>query len=82
MGGGVMNRSFFYPAIIYPGRRPGMALFHEEQFGPSFQLARYRSGNRHEGIVNSQYRAAMSIFSMDDNLVAAVIDRLVTRWAV
>ncbi len=32
-GGGLKNRSFFYPAVVYPVNER-MRLYHEEQFGP------------------------------------------------
>jgi glyceraldehyde-3-phosphate dehydrogenase (NADP+) len=78
-GGGVMNRSFVYPAIIYPVDER-MRLFHEEQFGPLIPVAPFTDLETViEGIVNSQYGQQVSIFSMDDNLVAPLIDRLVTQ---
>ena len=32
-GGGTVNKTFFYPAVLYPVR-PEMKIYSEEQFGP------------------------------------------------
>ena len=78
-GGGETNRSFFYPAILYPVD-DGMRVFHEEQFGPLIPVVPFDNLQTViTGIVNSTYGQQVSIFSADDNLVAPLIDRLVTQ---
>lgn len=78
-GGGAMNQSFFYPAIIYPVHDQ-MRVFHEEQFGPLIPVVPFDDLETViTGIVNSNYGQQVSIFSTNDNIVAPLIDRLVTQ---
>ena len=78
-GGGVMNQSFCYPAIIYPVH-DRMRVFREEQFGPLIPVVPFDDLETViTGIVNSNYGQQVSIFSTDDNVVAPLIDRLVTQ---
>jgi glyceraldehyde-3-phosphate dehydrogenase (NADP+) len=78
-GGGEVDHSFFYPAILYPVD-DRMRVFHEEQFGPLIPVVPFNDLETViTGIVNSNYGQQVSIFSADENVVAPLIDRLVTQ---
>jgi glyceraldehyde-3-phosphate dehydrogenase (NADP+) len=78
-GGGAMNRSLFFPAILYPVD-DGMRLFHEEQFGPLIPVIPFDNlESVIASIVNSSYGQQVSIFSTNAEVVAPLIDRLVTQ---
>jgi glyceraldehyde-3-phosphate dehydrogenase (NADP+) len=78
-GGGAMNRSLFFPAILYPVDH-GMRLFHEEQFGPLIPVVPFDNlESVIASIVNSSYGQQVSIFSTNTEVVASLIDRLVTQ---
>ena len=57
-GGGMKNRSFFYPAVVYPVNEQ-MRLYHEEQFGPVIPVVPFDgSGNAHSVYYQLQLRPA------------------------
>jgi glyceraldehyde-3-phosphate dehydrogenase (NADP+) len=77
--GGVVNHSFFYPAILYPVDER-MRVYHEEQFGPVIPVVPFDDPEAViESIVDSQYGQQASIFSRDADIVARLVDRLVTQ---
>jgi glyceraldehyde-3-phosphate dehydrogenase (NADP+) len=78
-GGGARNNNFIFPAILYPVDG-GMRVFHEEQFGPLIPIVAFDDLETViTGIVNSTYGQQVSIFSNNADVVAQLIDRLVTQ---
>lgn len=77
--GGDTVESFVYPAIVYPVNRD-MKLYTEEQFGPVIPVVAF--DNLEEPIqylIESTHGQQVSIFSDDDEEVAALIDPLVNQ---
>jgi glyceraldehyde-3-phosphate dehydrogenase (NADP+) len=77
--GGIMEATLFRPAIVYPAHQ-GMRLWEEEQFGPVIPVAPF--DNIEEPIryiVDSNYGQQVSIFSCDENAIAALVDPLVNQ---
>lgn len=78
-GGGNVNATFFYPAVMYPVT-PAMRLYSEEQFGPVIPVVPYDSIETPiEYIVNSNYGQQVSIFGQDTDTIANLIDPLVNQ---
>jgi glyceraldehyde-3-phosphate dehydrogenase (NADP+) len=78
-GGGLSNRTFFYPALVYPVDT-SMRLFHEEQFGPVVPVAPFDSLDEPLGyIVDSPFGQQVSIFGNDPDRIAKLIDPLVNQ---
>jgi glyceraldehyde-3-phosphate dehydrogenase (NADP+) len=78
-GGGMVNATFFYPAVVYPVR-PGMRLYSEEQFGPVIPVVPYDDIETPiDYIVNSDYGQQVSVFGQDANTIANLIDPLVNQ---
>ena len=78
-GGGLQNRSFFYPAVVYPVNEQ-MRLYHEEQFGPVIPVVPFEDVETPiQYIINSNYGQQASIFSKDPDLIARLIDPLVNQ---
>lgn len=77
--GGRVNRSFFYPAVLYPVNAH-MHAYHEEQFGPVIPVASFtRLDTPIEYIVASHYGQQVSIFGSDADVIAKLIDPLVNQ---
>jgi glyceraldehyde-3-phosphate dehydrogenase (NADP+) len=78
-GGGLINRSFFYPAVVYPVHER-MRLYHEEQFGPVIPVVPFTDLETPVNyIINSNYGQQASIFSKDPEIIARLIDPLVNQ---
>jgi glyceraldehyde-3-phosphate dehydrogenase (NADP+) len=78
-GGGLQNRSFFYPAVVYPVNEQ-MRLYHEEQFGPVIPVVAFTDLETPiQYIINSNYGQQASIFSKDPDTIAQLIDPLVNQ---
>ncbi|MBF0253845.1 MAG: NADP-dependent glyceraldehyde-3-phosphate dehydrogenase [Candidatus Omnitrophica bacterium] len=78
-GGGVMDRTLFYPAVLYPVL-PGMRIYSEEQFGPVVPIARFvRIEEAVEYIMDSNYGQQASVFGKDPDKIAKLIDPLVNQ---
>ena len=78
-GGGLKNRSFFYPAVVYPVN-DRMRLYHEEQFGPVIPVVPFENLETPiQYIINSNYGQQASIFSQDPDIIAQLIDPLVNQ---
>ena len=78
-GGGVINRSFFYPALLYPVT-PEMRIYNEEQFGPVVPVVPFDDISEPiEYIVASNYGQQASIFGKDSDLLAQLLDALVNQ---
>lgn len=77
--GGLMNESFVYPAIVYPVNKD-MKLYEEEQFGPVIPVMPFDSLEETiEYLIESTHGQQVSIFSNDDQEIAALIDPLVNQ---
>lgn len=78
-GGGFINRSFFYPAVVYPVNEQ-MRLYHEEQFGPVIPVVSFTDLETPiQYIINSNYGQQASIFSQDPDIIARLVDPLVNQ---
>ncbi len=78
-GGGEVNGSFFYPALLYPVNER-MRLYHEEQFGPVVPVMPFDDIEipiRY--MVDSPYGQQVSLFGRDATSLAALIDPLVNQ---
>ncbi|RZK76771.1 MAG: NADP-dependent glyceraldehyde-3-phosphate dehydrogenase [Pedobacter sp.] len=77
--GGASVASFVYPAIVYPVNRD-MKLYEEEQFGPVIPVVPFEDVEETiEYLIESTHGQQVSIFSNDDDEVAALIDPLVNQ---
>jgi glyceraldehyde-3-phosphate dehydrogenase (NADP+) len=78
-GGGTINESFYYPAVLYPVNRK-MRLYTEEQFGPVVPIVPFDDIEEPiRYIVESNYGQQLSIFGKDDGVIAKLIDPLVNQ---
>lgn len=78
-GGGSVNATFFFPAVVYPVT-PAMRLYSEEQFGPVIPVVPYDDLEMPiDYIVNSNYGQQVSIFGRDTDAIAKLIDPLVNQ---
>lgn len=78
-GGGTANRTFMFPAIVYPVNEK-MRLFREEQFGPLVPVVPF--GDIEEPmnyVIQSNYGQQVSIFGSDPGAIASLIDPLVNQ---
>jgi glyceraldehyde-3-phosphate dehydrogenase (NADP+) len=77
--GGTTVASFVYPAIVYPVNKD-MKLYTEEQFGPVIPVVPFHDLEETiEYLIESTHGQQVSIFSNDDEEVAALIDPLVNQ---
>ncbi|MEE1944642.1 NADP-dependent glyceraldehyde-3-phosphate dehydrogenase [Pedobacter sp. KR3-3] len=77
--GGATNESFVYPAIVYPVTAE-MKLYTEEQFGPVVPVVPFDDLEETiQYLIESTHGQQVSIFSNDDQEVAALIDPLVNQ---
>jgi glyceraldehyde-3-phosphate dehydrogenase (NADP+) len=77
--GGTVQKTFFYPAILYPVKA-GMKVYTEEQFGPVIPVVPFddiQEPMRY--IVESNYGQQVSIFGRDPDAMARLIDPLVNQ---
>ncbi|MES2653180.1 MAG: NADP-dependent glyceraldehyde-3-phosphate dehydrogenase [Bacteroidota bacterium] len=77
--GGATNESFVFPAVVYPVNAK-MKLYTEEQFGPVVPVVPF--DDLEETItylIESTHGQQVSIFSNDDDEIAALIDPLVNQ---
>ncbi|ESA34621.1 aldehyde dehydrogenase [Leptolyngbya sp. Heron Island J] len=78
-GGGTVDGSIFYPAVLYPVT-PAMRLYSEEQFGPVIPVVPYDDIETPiDYIVNSDHGQQVSIFGQDTDAIADLIDPLVSQ---
>jgi len=78
-GGGLVNNSFFHPALLYPVNRQ-MRIFHEEQFGPVVPVVPFSAIQTPiQYVEESTYGQQVSIFGRDPDLLARLIDPLVNQ---
>lgn len=77
--GGLANRTFFFPAIVYPVKE-GMALYTEEQFGPVIGVAPFDNADEVvDYIVASDYGQQASVFGKDPRVIGPLVDVLVNQ---
>lgn len=77
--GGTVNRSFFYPAVLYPVNRK-MRVYSEEQFGPVIPVLSFEDIEAPiKYIVESDYGQQLSIFGTDPDVIADLVDPLVNQ---
>lgn len=77
--GGATNESFVFPAVVYPVNA-AMKLYTEEQFGPVVPVVPFDDLEETiEYLIESTHGQQVSIFSNDDQEVAALIDPLVNQ---
>jgi len=78
-GGGTVNGTFFYPAVLYPVD-DRMRLYREEQFGPVIPVVPFSDiATPVEYLVTSDYGQQVSIFGRDPARIATLIDPLVNQ---
>jgi len=79
--GGTVNKTFFYPALLYPVS-PEMRVYREEQFGPVIPVLSFNDIEEPiKYIVESNYGLQASIFGKDTSMIANLIDSLVNQVA-
>jgi glyceraldehyde-3-phosphate dehydrogenase (NADP+) len=77
--GGEANRTFFYPALLYPVN-PEMRIYREEQFGPVVAVAPFEDIETPvRYIIESSYGQQASIFGNDADTIANLVDVLVNQ---
>jgi acyl-CoA reductase-like NAD-dependent aldehyde dehydrogenase len=78
-GGGTRNRSFVYPALVYPVDK-SMKLYREEQFGPVVPVVAFdQIETPIEYLSESDHGQQVSIFGTDAQQIADLIDPLVNQ---
>ncbi len=79
VGGGMVNKTFFYPAVMYPVTSQ-MRLYREEQFGPVIPVIAFDDIEEPiQYIVDSDYGQQVSIFGQDASTIASLVDPLVNQ---
>ncbi len=77
--GGIVNDTFFYPAVLYPVNEK-MRVYTEEQFGPVVPIVPYKNM---EDVVNyivqSNFGQQLSIFGKDPKTIGHLIDELANQ---
>jgi glyceraldehyde-3-phosphate dehydrogenase (NADP+) len=77
--GGISNKTFFFPAVVYPVT-PEMRLYREEQFGPIVPIASFENPSEVlQYVIESNFGQQISIFGNDPALIADLIDPLSTQ---
>ncbi len=78
-GGGTVNRSFFYPAVLYPVR-PQARIYTEEQFGPVVPVVPFDDINAPiQYVYESRFGQQVSVFGTDPNVLSVLIDPMVNQ---
>jgi glyceraldehyde-3-phosphate dehydrogenase (NADP+) len=78
-GGGTIDRSLLYPALLYPCTT-AMRIAQIEQFGPVLPIVPYREASAVlDFITDSPYGQQASIFGSDPDAIAKLIDPLVNQ---
>jgi glyceraldehyde-3-phosphate dehydrogenase (NADP+) len=77
--GGTVNRTFYFPAVVYPVSRP-MALHSVEQFGPVVPVAPFDDVREVVAeIVASDFGQQASVFGRDPRVVGPLVDVLANQ---
>jgi len=78
-GGGSVDRTFLYPAVVYPVTSQ-MRLYSEEQFGPVIPVCTFEDIEEPmQYMIRSNYGQQVSIFGKDPEAIAKLIDPLVNQ---
>jgi len=78
-GGGRVNATFFYPAVVYPVNEQ-MRIYHEEQFGPVVPVIPFSDKETPiRYMVESCYGQQVSLFGRGTESMASLIDPLVNQ---
>lgn len=78
-GGGRVNRSCFFPAIL-SNVTEEMRVYKEEQFGPVVPVVRFQDAEEPlQYVIRSNYGQQASIFGRDPEQIARLIDTLVNQ---
>lgn len=78
-GGGTVNKTFFYPAVLYPVNSQ-MRVYREEQFGPVIPVVPFDDiAMPIQYICDSDYGQQVSIFGCDTDTIANLVDPLVNQ---
>jgi glyceraldehyde-3-phosphate dehydrogenase (NADP+) len=78
-GGGVSNRTFFYPAVVFPVNSE-MRLYREEQFGPVVPIVPYDDIETPVNyVIESSYGQQVSVFGNDADTIANLADVLINQ---
>ena len=77
--GGTTNKTFFYPALLYPVNSK-MRVYHEEQFGPVVPVVPFDDIEMPiQYIIESSYGQQVSVFGRDAGAIANLVDVLVNQ---
>jgi glyceraldehyde-3-phosphate dehydrogenase (NADP+) len=77
--GGIINKTFFYPALLYPVRAE-MRLHSEEQFGPLVPVVPFDDIEEPvQYIIQSRYSQQVSIFGRNPETITGITDILVNQ---
>jgi glyceraldehyde-3-phosphate dehydrogenase (NADP+) len=77
--GGMVNKTFFYPAVLYPCNAR-MRVYYEEQFGPVIPVLSFDDVQEPINyIIESNYGQQVSLFGSDPDAIASLIDPLVNQ---
>jgi glyceraldehyde-3-phosphate dehydrogenase (NADP+) len=77
--GGLINQTFFYPALLYPVNSK-MRVYYEEQFGPLIPVVPFDDIQEPiRYIIESNYGQQVSLFGCDPAVIAKLIDPLVNQ---
>ncbi|WP_107667385.1 NADP-dependent glyceraldehyde-3-phosphate dehydrogenase [Cyanothece sp. BG0011] len=78
-GGGTINETFFYPAILYPVNEK-MKIYSVEQFGPVVPIVPFDDIETPINyLVNSDYGQQVSIFGQNTEAISQLVDPLVNQ---
>jgi glyceraldehyde-3-phosphate dehydrogenase (NADP+) len=78
-GGGLLNETYFHPAVLYPAAR-GMRVWDEEQFGPVVPVIPFHDVSLPlDYVIASPFGQQLSLFGRDPAAMAALIDPLVNQ---
>jgi glyceraldehyde-3-phosphate dehydrogenase (NADP+) len=77
--GGMVNESYFHPAVLYPVAR-GMRVWDEEQFGPVIPVVPFDDiATPLDYVIASPFGQQISLFGSDPGAMARLIDPLVNQ---
>jgi len=77
--GGAVNKTFFYPALLYPVTHQ-MRVYHEEQFGPVVPVVLYNDIEEPiQYCIESSYGQQASIFGNDTGVIGNLVEVLVNQ---
>ena len=78
-GGGRVEKTFFFPAVICPVNHR-MRIYREEQFGPVIPIVPFDDVDTPiQYVVESNYGQQLSIFGSEPDVIAGLIDPLVNQ---